>query len=72
VPKKNIEDSRDWEAITDFGTREEADAALRTWTEAHGEVAEDDLRMDIGRGLSGKTVFRFQRRRSTPTDIERP
>jgi hypothetical protein len=66
---RGIEKPGDWEPICPFLPKKEAEAALRRWVTLHGELAENDLRTDIGRAADGKTVFRFQRRRSASSDI---
>jgi hypothetical protein len=67
---RTIDDSNDFEPITPFLPRKEAEAALQRWIAEHGEIADNDLMRDVGRAADGKTVFRFQRRRSTARDIQ--
>ena len=59
--------AHDWERITDFVPRGEADAKLATWrNDRHAEgveIRDQDVRLDIGRGSDGSTVYRYSYRR---------
>ena len=62
----------DWRAITPYLPKREADREFEKWQRlelSHGRaIRGDNIRLDIGRGADGRSVFRYSYRQQTDDD----